>query len=573
MTEIIVDVNTGEFKETARVWKAEVVAQFSSYDWINGDTNGDDHINFITKLKGISAQEDIAFSSFNEFSNSPFIEQIRVFYMESDAYQKWIGKTTSKAKREENKGQFERWFKENLLSYLSANMKMKFIQIEGEINNDSIFENTPLGFEKLVIFNDEMMRTTNIPMNGRDGYNIPRRADFCYEAPIKKENGRTPLSEKQRLKEQSRSTTMLRWALGSKKEGIERHQGKYHYLANYVPEVDETFILDRPEYFEFVEMFTREGFSKILLSGDPGVGKSELAEQVCARMNLPCIRIDFSGEITAEQFLWSKNYDPEKKKMVVEEGILPFAIRNGVKVVIEEFSAIPPSVAFELHRVMEKGNLYIKDNDTLIKRHPMFSIVMTDNRVGNKNQSKFFGTQPQNPALLDRIDVNIWIPYPAKKVEMKILEAKFPELYGLKLVNPATPTETSKDTLFTALINYANQIRGKYVEGLVGVTMSPRSVVKLMATFLRTGDLTKAFKLTVLNFVKGNESDLELITHLFKTSFGEKPELATKEVKEVDMTIKDKKGEIQLNFDKVIDEMFNEKVVEKVEEPELKEAQ
>lgn len=299
-----------------------------------------------------------------------------------------------------------------------------------------------------------------------------------------------------------------------------KNHGKLHHLKHRVPEHDPTFLLNRPEYMDFIKLFTAHGFSKILLSGDAGVGKSELVQQVCSRMNMPLIRVDFSGEVIAEQILWSQNYNPETKKMEVVEGVIPYCVRNGIKLCLEEFSAIPPSVAFELHRLMEKGELYIKDNDTLITPHPNFSIVATDNRIGNPNFQKYFGTQQQNSALISRINQAIWIPYPTKSLEKGYLSLKFDGLDELVVKN-----ENGGDSgkLLDLVVDFANDVRPKYMSGELGFTISPRDIVSFFDSFYKLEDLKKAFEYAILNFHRGFKTDEQAIQNLFDKYFGKKP--------------------------------------------------
>jgi len=360
---------------------------------------------------------------------------------------------------------------------------------------------------KLAKINGEIVQVKNIMAEDRTGKKI--LVPVRFKERFLKKGDPEAVSQIKALGETNKTVM---------KDVLKNH-GKLHHLQHRIPDYDPTFLLNRPEYMDFIKLFTAQGFSKILLSGDAGVGKSELVQQVCSRMNMPLMRIDFSGEIIAEQILWGQNYNPETKKMEVEEGIIPYCVRNGVKLCLEEFSSIPPSVAFELHRLFEKGNIYIKDNDTLIEPHPNFSIVATDNRIGNPNFQKYFGTQQQNAALISRIENAIWIPYPPKKLEMDYLTLKFDKVDELMVVNEHA---AKSESLLELIVNFANDVRPKYTQGELGFTISPRELVSFFNSFYKLEDLQKAFEYSILNFHRGFKSDETAITQLFEKYFGKK---------------------------------------------------
>lgn len=465
----------------------------------------DGYLVMVTNLSFDSEEEDPDRIN-GEFAES-FISDIASLLESS------LRKNSKQKFTEEELELFYSYVKRNILFYLHTleeNKEIKFVVCElpkeGEGGESEQLSLLKLEEGKLIKMNGEIMQVRNIMEDDatRKKVLVPVRLAERY----------LPKGEPETMKVitsnwKDRSKTVYKDLI----TGI----GKLANLKNRVPEIDQTFLLNRPEYMDFIKLFSKPGFNKIILSGDAGVGKSELVQQVCARMNQPLVRIDFSGEVIAEQIMWSLNFNQESKQMEVVDGIIPFCVRNGVKLCLEEFSAIPPSVAFELHRLFEYGELYIKDNDTVIKAHPNFSIVATDNRIGNPNFQRYYGTQQQNSALISRLKSCIWIPYPDKKLETSYLMLKFPGVEDLVVTNTNSMEQKG---LLELIVDFANDVRPKYSEGQLAFTISPRDLIYFFDTFYELEDLNKSFEYAILNFHKGFTSDEQAIMQLFDKYFG-----------------------------------------------------
>ncbi len=160
----------------------------------------------------------------------------------------------------------------------------------------------------------------------------------------------------------------------------------------------------------------------ILLVGPAGTGKSSLVEYICASTGDPLIRINLNGQTTAGELIG--HYIVKDGATLWVEGVLPFAMRNGVKLLLDEVDCADPGVLALLHPILEHGGrLMLKEHDNeIISPAPGFQVFATANSLGIHDDSGLYtGTNAMNHAFLSRwIGVNI--EFPSKEVEAEIFE-------------------------------------------------------------------------------------------------------------------------------------------------------
>ena len=123
---------------------------------------------------------------------------------------------------------------------------------------------------------------------------------------------------------------------------------------DYVPEVDKNYIFDKDTTLAILSGFA---FNKrVLIQGYHGTGKSTHIEQVAARLNWPCIRVNLDSHISRIDLIGKDAIVIKDSKQITEfrEGILPWSIQNPVALVFDEYDAGRPDVMFVIQRVLEK---------------------------------------------------------------------------------------------------------------------------------------------------------------------------------------------------------------------------
>ena len=128
--------------------------------------------------------------------------------------------------------------------------------------------------------------------------------------------------------------------------------------SDYVPEIDKTYKFDKDTTLAILSGFS---FNKrVLIQGYHGTGKSTHIEQIAARLNWPCIRINLDSHVSRIDLIGKDSIVIKDGKQVTEfkEGILPWSIQNPVALVFDEYDAGRPDVMFVIQRVLEsEGSL------------------------------------------------------------------------------------------------------------------------------------------------------------------------------------------------------------------------
>ena len=146
---------------------------------------------------------------------------------------------------------------------------------------------------------------------------------------------------------------------------------KFIERSNYVPEIDDSYVFDQQTT---IAILLGLKFNKrVFIQGLHGTGKSTHIEQVCARLNWPCVRINLDSHISRIDLIGKDSIVLKEGKQVTEfqEGILPWAFQNNVALVFDEYDAGRPDVMFVIQRILEaEGKLTLLDQNKVLKPHP-----------------------------------------------------------------------------------------------------------------------------------------------------------------------------------------------------------
>ena len=279
-----------------------------------------------------------------------------------------------------------------------------------------------------------------------------------------------------------------------------------------VPTIDENYIFDEETTTSILVGFKFN--KKVLIQGLHGTGKSSHIEQVAARLNWPCLRINLDGHISRFDLLGKDSIVLKDNKQVTtfKEGLLPWAIQNPVALVLDEYDAGRPDVMFVIQRILEvEGKLTLLDQNKVITPHPFFRIFGTCNTLGlGDNTGLYSGTQNLNQGQLDRWNIFSTLNFIEPAVEKKIIEGKLGK------------NKSKIADKLTSMIRLANLIRQAFSSSDLSVTMSPRTCILWAENFIIFGNLEKAFKLTFLN--KCEINDKKIIIELYQRCLGKEIE-------------------------------------------------
>ncbi|MDG2007506.1 MAG: AAA family ATPase [Alphaproteobacteria bacterium] len=282
---------------------------------------------------------------------------------------------------------------------------------------------------------------------------------------------------------------------------------KFIERSNYVPEIDDSYVFDQQTT---IAILLGLKFNKrVFIQGLHGTGKSTHIEQVCARLNWPCVRINLDSHISRIDLIGKDSIVLKEGKQVTEfqEGILPWAFQNNVALVFDEYDAGRPDVMFVIQRILEaEGKLTLLDQNKVLKPHPYFRIFATANTVGLGDTSGIYhGTNQINQGQMDRWSIISKLNYLSEETEIEIVSKKI-------------KANDNEKKYIKSMVKLATLTRKGFQLKDISTLMSPRTVIMLAENYKIIKDMKIAFELTFLN--KCDESEIDIYKEYFQRSFG-----------------------------------------------------
>ena len=276
----------------------------------------------------------------------------------------------------------------------------------------------------------------------------------------------------------------------------------------YVPTLDESYKFDKNTTLAILAGFSHN--RRVMIQGYHGSGKSTHIEQVAARLNWPCIRVNLDSHISRIDLLGKDAITLKDGKQITEfkEGILPWALQTPTALVFDEYDAGRPDVMFVIQRVLEvEGKLTLLDQNKVISPHSGFRLFATANTVGLGDTSGLYhGTQQINQGQMDRWHIVSTLNYLDPELELKVVLSKVQSLDNKEGV------EIAKN-----MISVANLSRQGFANGDISTLMSPRTVISWAENYQIFNDLNKSFEITFLN--KCDETERVIIAEYYQRCF------------------------------------------------------
>ncbi len=278
----------------------------------------------------------------------------------------------------------------------------------------------------------------------------------------------------------------------------------------FVPKIDQNYKFDKDTTLAVLSGFA---FNKrVLIQGYHGTGKSTHIEQIAARLNWPCVRVNLDSHISRIDLIGKDAIILKDGKQVTEfrEGILPWSIQNPIALVFDEYDAGRPDVMFVIQRVLEsEGNFTLLDKNKVINQHAYFRMFATSNTVGlGDTTGLYHGTQQINQGQMDRWNIVTTLNYLPFEKELEIILSK----------NKNYNSAEGKETL-SNMIKVADLTRKGFINGDISTVMSPRTVLHWAENTSIFKDHGFAFRVTFLN--KCDDTEKKIISEYYQRCFGE----------------------------------------------------
>ncbi len=280
------------------------------------------------------------------------------------------------------------------------------------------------------------------------------------------------------------------------------------HRTDLVPEIDTAYRFNPEVTLAILAGFTHN--RRVLIQGLHGTGKSTHVEQVAARLNWPCMRVNLDGTISRLDLIGKDAVVLRDGQQVTEfqPGILPWALQQPMALVLDEYDAGRPDVMFVIQRVLERdGSLTLLDQNRVIRPHPQFRLFATANTVGLGNLNGLYhGTQRLNHAQIDRWDIVASLNFLPRAEEVSIVLARVPHF-----------ADEAGRALVDRMVGVADLTRKGFAAGDLSTLMSPRTVIGWAENMQIFGDAGAAFRLSFLN--RCDDAERSIVAEYFQRCF------------------------------------------------------
>ncbi|HJS02396.1 MAG TPA: AAA family ATPase [Variovorax sp.] len=277
---------------------------------------------------------------------------------------------------------------------------------------------------------------------------------------------------------------------------------------DHVPEIDAVYRFNPDVTLAILAGFMRD--RRVMVQGLHGTGKSTHIEQVAARLNWPCVRLNLDGHINRLDLVGKDAVVLREGQQVTEfqEGIVPWALQRPVALIFDEYDAGRPDVMFVIQRILEQGGKFtLMDQNRVLHPHPSFRLFATANTVGLGNLNGLYhGAQRLNHAQIDRWNIVASLDYLPAEEEIAIVQARVPSMQG----------EAGRDRV-RAMVAVADLTRKGFAAGDLSTLMSPRTVITWAENVEIFRDPALAFRLSFVN--KCDEAERPLVAEYFQRCF------------------------------------------------------
>ena len=276
--------------------------------------------------------------------------------------------------------------------------------------------------------------------------------------------------------------------------------------SEHVPEKDKNYIFDSETTLAILAGFSHN--RRCMVQGYHGTGKSTHVEQIAARLNWPCIRINLDSHVSRIDLVGKDAIVLKEGKQITEfkEGLLPWALQRPCALVFDEYDAGRPDVMFVIQRVLEvEGKLTLLDQSKVISPHQSFRMFATTNTIGLGDPTGLYhGTQQINQGQMDRWNIVTTLNYLDHEKECDIVNSKLGNVDRKQISN---------------MVSVANLTRQGFMNGDISIVMSPRTAIMWGENASIFNDLGFAFRLTFLN--KCDETERSIVAEYYQRCMGE----------------------------------------------------
>ena len=257
------------------------------------------------------------------------------------------------------------------------------------------------------------------------------------------------------------------------------------HVDEFIPQIDKKYV-PFGAYGDIVTIIKSSMFYPVFISGLSGNGKTTMVEQVCAKENRECYRVNISIE-TDEDALIGGNTLIDGN-IVYREGPALMAMRRGAVLLLDEIDRGSNKLMC-LQAILEGKPFFNKKTGETVVPTKGFNVIATANTKGKgSDDGRYIAAQILDDAFIERFAITIEQEYPDSKIEKRIITNHMKSL-------------GHEDADFCAkLTDWADIIRKTFEEGGVDELISTRRLIRIVEAYTMFNDRMKAIELCVNRF-------------------------------------------------------------------------
>lgn len=233
-------------------------------------------------------------------------------------------------------------------------------------------------------------------------------------------------------------------------------------------------------YKDMLNIIKSKMFYPVFVTGLSGNGKTLMVEQVCAKLNRECIRVNISIETDESDLLGGPTL--VDGNVVNRDGPVLTAMKRGAILLIDEVDRGSNKLMC-LQGILEGKPYFNKKSGEMVHPADGFNIVATANTKGRGSEEGRYLSQVLDDAFLERFPITVEQEYPDTKTEKKIL-------------SPLIQDSDFVDNL----IKWADVVRLSFEQGAIDEIISTRRLVHIAKAYSIFKDRMKAIELCVARF-------------------------------------------------------------------------
>ncbi len=270
------------------------------------------------------------------------------------------------------------------------------------------------------------------------------------------------------------------------------------HIEGFIPKNVPEFI-DEGNYIENI-MIALEENHNVLIIGPTGTGKTHIIRYIAQELELPMLEVSFTlGTDTTDLI---GRYELKAGKTEWVYGPLPQAMKYGTIFYADEINMARPDIVSRLHGCLDdRRSIVVSEHEEeLITAHHRYRFIGAMNPV----ELGYAGTRPLSPALKRRFEEIIYINYPKKETELRILK---------------TRQKLKDENILEKLINVANQARRANEEGIVATPPTPGNLIAWATLIGRDLSPIDAAERTIVHQTSDSMDSREYIRNIVKNVF------------------------------------------------------